>query len=81
MDAGFKLVESDIPLSATDEDGNEATVTSPNNMKPELAKALKELEQARSRLLRGQFKAAIACAADAVNRIAVSEEVHGYASY
>ncbi len=53
----------------------------PEDVKPEIAAALSELDQARSHLLRGNYRAAIQFAADSVNRIAASESLHGYASY
>lgn len=43
--------------------------------------ARKDLLEAISRLDRGQHKAAIKCAADAVNRMAIEHGAHGWASY
>lgn len=53
----------------------------PEDVKPEIATALSELDQARSHLIRGNYRAAIQFAGDALNRVAVFEDLHGYATY
>lgn len=45
------------------------------------AVARKDLVDALSRLDRGQIKASIKCAADAINRMSAEHGVHGWAGY
>jgi hypothetical protein len=54
-------------------------VVAPKDLDPADAAAYKELQQAMSRLLRGQRKAAIELACDAVNRLGIAHGLHGYA--
>lgn len=53
----------------------------PEDLEPEIAEALRELDKARGHLIGGRNRAAIEYAADAVNRIAAAKGLHGYASY
>lgn len=41
----------------------------------------RDLQEALSRYLAGQYKASIACSADAINALAIREKIHGAASY
>lgn len=61
-------------------DGNDR-VTAPSALPEMLSEAFRDLQNAQSHLLRGNHRAAVEFAADAVNRIAEHAGVHGYASY
>ena len=67
--------ESDI------EDLSDVTVTAPADMKPEFQAAFKDLEKAMSHLLRGNYRACVQHAGDAVNQIGIAADINAYASY
>lgn len=67
--------ESDIEIAETDR------ITPPSSLPEQLQFAYEALQKASSHLLRGNYKAAIQFAADAVNDIAVCTDNHGYANY
>lgn len=71
-------------LAVLDDEASDVEVeriTAPANMDPKLREAYEWLEKAQSHLLRGNYRAAIEFAADAVNGIAITKDLHGYASY
>ena len=59
----------------------DARVTAPKELPEQLQFAYDGLNKAISHLLRGNYKASVQFAADALNDIAIQQDIHGYASY
>lgn len=72
------MFESMEPVSPDDSEERDLVAV---DLSPECMAALADIDKGRSHLTRENYKASVEHLCDAVNRIAVDRQIHGYATY